>query len=210
MFPYAGMPRNESAASTIYVDVGNTSGIEDGTQEHPYNTITEGLGVALNGDTVRVAAGTYKETISLKDGVKLRGAGPQITTIDGEQKGSVVTAKNTGPGTSLAGFSIINGTGSPEGGYTYGGGFYVLDANLVIQNCILTGNRSTDGAGGIQARDSTLKIENCRFTSNFGWWGGSITLVGTRPKSSAAQLRIAVSHTEEIFYRRWFAGDFDE
>jgi len=42
---------NESSAvtaiieydSNIYVDIGNTSGIEDGTQTHPFNSITEGI-----------------------------------------------------------------------------------------------------------------------------------------------------------------------
>ena len=48
-------------ASTIYVDVDNNSGREDGSASHPYNTIAEAAAVAKAGDTVQVAEGTYYE-----------------------------------------------------------------------------------------------------------------------------------------------------
>ena len=48
-------------ADTIYVDVDNNSGKEDGSVEHPYNTITEAATAAKAGDTVQVAEGTYYE-----------------------------------------------------------------------------------------------------------------------------------------------------
>ena len=41
-------------AGTIYVDVDNNSGKEDGSVEHPYNTITEAAAAAKAGDTVQV------------------------------------------------------------------------------------------------------------------------------------------------------------
>lgn len=164
----------------IYVDNSNQTGIEDGTQEHPYNTIQEGLAVVLAGDTVQVAAGTYIENVTLKDGVTLRGAAPNTTIIDGGQNGSTVTAQNVGPGTLLADFTIRNGTGTPEGGYTYGGGLYILNADLIIRNCIITENWASDGAGGLQVRDSTLRIERSTIANNSGWWGGAITLVGSQ------------------------------
>ena len=46
-------------AQTIYVDVNNTSGIEDGTAANPYNTVQEGINAAIEGDVVQVAPGTY-------------------------------------------------------------------------------------------------------------------------------------------------------
>jgi len=48
-------------AGTIYVDVDNNSGKEDGSASHPYNTIAEAAAVAKAGDTVQVAEGTYYE-----------------------------------------------------------------------------------------------------------------------------------------------------
>ena len=46
----------------IYVDDDNT-GFEDGTKEHPYNTIQEAVDISINGDTIRVFEGTYNENI---------------------------------------------------------------------------------------------------------------------------------------------------
>jgi hypothetical protein len=175
---YAVEPRySVIGASTIYVDASNVSGIEDGTQAHPYNRIQEGLGVALSGDTVRVAAGTYFENITLKDGVMLMGAGAKVTHIDGGGAGSVVTANNLGTGAVLDGFTLTNGSGTWEGSYTYDGGLYVLNSTLVLKNCIVTGNWSSDGPGGIQGRDSTVEIRNCTFSDNSGWWGAAISLL---------------------------------
>src|SRR5260221_10063685 len=137
----AGPRRSEvrqAPATTIYVNASNTSGIEDGTAAHPFNTIQEGLGVAVNGNTVSVAAGTYFERVTLKNGVRLLGAGAAGTTIDRSNQGNTaVTASNAGPGTSLEGFTITNGTGKWVGGYTYGGGVYVINSTGTLKNCLV-------------------------------------------------------------------------
>ncbi len=166
-------------SATIYVDASNNTGIEDGTQAHPFNTIQEGLGVASNGDTVQVAAGTYYERITLKNGVQLLGAGAEVTFIDSTgQNDSVVTASNIVSGTLLDGFTIMHGTGKWIGGYTYGGGLNVSNSSLVLKNCIVTENGASDGAGGLQVSNSTITIDNCAFSDNSGWWGGAITIDG--------------------------------
>ena len=46
-----------AAAAQIYVDASNDSGVEDGTQASPFNTIQEGINAVMSGDEVIVAAG---------------------------------------------------------------------------------------------------------------------------------------------------------
>lgn len=79
-------------AQIIYVDAGNSTGIEDGTQLHPYNTIKEGINAAIPGSTVMIKQGTYvpdeswsgnNHTLYLKAGVKLVGESRDNTIISG-------------------------------------------------------------------------------------------------------------------------------
>jgi len=79
-------------AQVIYVDVSNITGIEDGTQAHPFNTIKEGINAAVPGNTVMINQGTYipdeswsgnDHTLYLKAGVKLIGEGRDNTIIAG-------------------------------------------------------------------------------------------------------------------------------
>ena len=75
------------AADTIYVDASNT-GIEDGSQAYPYNTITEGIEKASRdmdpADVVSVAPGIYVGSIVWKSGVILKSEqGADATIVDG-------------------------------------------------------------------------------------------------------------------------------
>lgn len=53
------------ANQTIYVDLFNTTGFEDGTIAHPYNTVREGHFASSPGDTIVVTVGNYNEPIIL-------------------------------------------------------------------------------------------------------------------------------------------------
>jgi len=79
-------------AQTIYVDASNTTGTEDGTEQHPYNTIKEGLSATSPGTRVIIKQGTYMpddswsgntQTLLLKAGVSLFGEGADKTIIQG-------------------------------------------------------------------------------------------------------------------------------
>ena len=81
-----------SQSHVIYVDAGNNTGTEDGTAQHPFNTIKEGINAATAGDTVAVMQGTYtpddswsgnNHTLFLKPGVKIIGESRDNTIIDG-------------------------------------------------------------------------------------------------------------------------------
>ncbi|MBM3307971.1 MAG: DUF1565 domain-containing protein [Candidatus Eisenbacteria bacterium] len=71
-------------AGHVYVDASNT-GTEDGSEEHPFNTIEEALAIAVDGWVVHVAAGSYDvgDTLFVRNAVSIRGAGASGTAIGG-------------------------------------------------------------------------------------------------------------------------------
>ena len=111
------------SAAAIYVDCGNTSGQEDGTWEHPYRLISEGMAASVLGDTIAVLPGVYAESFSVdmhdvtgmncaavivKDGVVLRStSGVDSTTIEGLGVEAAIYFDGCGSETALIGFTIF-------------------------------------------------------------------------------------------------------
>ena len=75
---------------TIYVDDDNTEGPWDGTQEHPYQHIQEGIDNASTGNTVFVYNGIYQENALLNKSINLIGEDKNNTIIDEMYGGDVV------------------------------------------------------------------------------------------------------------------------
>lgn len=72
------------AQQTIYIDASNTSGIENGTQANPFNTIVEGLQLSQNGDSVTIFSGIYPEdTLLVEKCVSIAGATATSTLVQG-------------------------------------------------------------------------------------------------------------------------------
>lgn len=148
---------NESSAvltiieydSNIYVDIGNTSGIEDGTQTHPFNSITEGIEAATFGKSVMVAAGTYKEQLIINKGITLQGIGvefkfevgieveEEFTLISGLEctGGNLITV--TADDVTISGF-IINGKS-----YTDIGIFSDSSSSIEISNNLIQSHQDS-------------------------------------------------------------------
>lgn len=73
-----------------FVSNGNNSGFENGTDEHPYNTVQEGVDNVFGEKNVYVyqGVGSYRENVRIEtDGVKLLGEGCAITGLGGEKFG---------------------------------------------------------------------------------------------------------------------------
>lgn len=109
------IPRCHASGSTIYVDDSNTTGPWDGTENHPYETITDALAAATSGDTVLVSSGTYNEKIVITKNLYLVGENKETTFLDGGQNGHVLYAHeptNSIIQVEVSGFTIRNAGGS--------------------------------------------------------------------------------------------------
>lgn len=76
-------------AQVVYVDDSNTTGVEDGTPNHPFNTLEEGMSAAVSGKTLLIRNGNYTPaggTFFIKPGVKLEGESRDLTLISGDIK----------------------------------------------------------------------------------------------------------------------------
>ena len=85
----------------------------------PGDSIQTAIDNAVDGDEIVVAPGTYNETIDfLGKAVWLHSSdGAEVTIIDGQSTGSVVTCgQGVGPDTVLEGFTVTGGSGSVGGG----------------------------------------------------------------------------------------------
>ena len=87
---------NSNFGNILYVDDDNTEGPWDGTQEHPYQYIQDGIDAASDGDTVYVYSGTYYENVKInKSNIKLEGENRNTVIIDGGRNGDVIRIPST-------------------------------------------------------------------------------------------------------------------
>ena len=66
---------------TIYVDDDNTSGPWDGTVDHPYQYIQDGINAADNEDAVHVETGEYNENLRISKHISLIGFNKEKTIV---------------------------------------------------------------------------------------------------------------------------------
>lgn len=115
-----------------------------------FPTVQSAIQAASPGDVVRVAPGTYVETLDfLGKAIVVRSSqGPEVTVIDAGGAGSVAVFR-TGESIDsvLEGFTLTGGTGTPIGVPTFGGGVLCDNASPVVRGNVVTGNRAHNGGG---------------------------------------------------------------
>ncbi len=151
---------------------------EDGTIEHPFDTIQEAIDAATDGDTIVVRPGTYRETINLLGKrlclTGLDADGTTLPVIDGSGAGPVVSFVNgEDPNCMLIGFVIISGS-DPQAS-----GIVCTESSPIVANCLIVGNRATDPQGAaVRCRNSTATFANCTVADNLGGeQGGGMLLI---------------------------------
>jgi predicted outer membrane repeat protein len=148
--------------------------------------------VTAGADVIVVPAGVYKISIigagenanltgdfDVTGIVTIQGAGAGLTIIDGQRLDRVFDVAGTDPSSIqvvLQGLTIRNGSATSDGG-----GIQVANADLVVRDCAVTGNRSS-ATGGISNAAETgtgnVKLVRSTVARNVAGAGGGGVFVG--------------------------------
>jgi len=140
---------------------------------------------AVDGDTIRVAQGTYHQTVVLNRSVTLEGGwnaaftdrdwDTHVTTLDAQRAGSVIQVHGTVSPT-IEGFVITGGDGSSYlgwgggievyGSVIDGGGTIIIRHNVITDNIACRLNTCQGEGGGIRVGIATATIEHNTIISN--------------------------------------------
>lgn len=157
-----------------------------------FAAIQAAIDAAQDGDCITVEPGTYVENIDfLGKAITVQSSGgPDVTIIDGNQAGSVVTfASQESLDSILEGFTITNGDSLS------GGGVFIADAFATLIDNVIVGNTAAvppppvpvepePGGGGVSVSvafgPSGAVFMGCVITGNTtGASGGGLRLEGT-------------------------------
>ncbi|MGH9017191.1 MAG: hypothetical protein ACRDY1_05525 [Acidimicrobiales bacterium] len=144
--------------NTLYVSTTGTDGPGCGsTPSTACATVDQGIANAVPGDTVKVAAGSYNQTVTIDKAIRLLGAGARSTTLNGAGIDSdgpnygVVYVGTTGGASEVSGFTITNPFpdtytgGEPEGVAL--ADTSPADSVVITKNVITEGTADLDAAG---------------------------------------------------------------
>ncbi|MBU2652227.1 MAG: T9SS type A sorting domain-containing protein [Bacteroidetes bacterium] len=162
-----------AAPRTVYVDDDNNSGIEDGSLDHPYNTVAEGLNDAAAGDTVYVFCGNYPETpltsLNLKAGVTVKGENSSCTIINIP---FINTAPYTEHLTAIKNVDIPSATVNILGGGPVFSEFYIGGSRVRHNLLYVTATK-----GETLNEGNKLTVENCTIEGDIFIEGDDVTYV---------------------------------
>ena len=141
-------------------------------------TIGHAISLAASGDSIMVAAATYRGNLTISKSLNIIGSSAQTTIIDGGGHNTVVTISNSAARVTLSHLTIRHGN-APTGGGIYNSGA------LTINNCVISGNSANANPGGPPQGGGiysagTLTINNSTIQGNsalgalFGGQGGGI------------------------------------
>jgi hypothetical protein len=187
-----------AAPSTWYASNAGALGNDCASPASPCPTIASALDLAGPGELVRVAAGTYSETIHVDEPVMLLGDDPATTVIEGHGWAPVIDVQ-TGAQANVSGFTVRGGQVQFGAGVfvgwrahaelenlvvtlnqaeIMGGGVYVeCEGGAVLDRVTITGNTAGERGGGLSACGGTL-VTDSTISDNSAPWGGGVAVQG--------------------------------
>jgi len=76
-------PRKPDQVNTVYVDLSNTTCIEDGSSAHPFNTLSEGIAAVSDGGEILIRPGDYGDKPTVNSPMTWRTTGDVVTIGQG-------------------------------------------------------------------------------------------------------------------------------
>ncbi|HXH28034.1 MAG TPA: right-handed parallel beta-helix repeat-containing protein, partial [Candidatus Polarisedimenticolia bacterium] len=150
-----------------------------------FSSIQAAIDAAVPGDRIAVAAGLYRETLRLKAGVPVEGAGADRTTVEGDGLAPVAALVDCDARTFLQGFTLRGGQADFGGGVLVRGGAPVVTLNLITGNSAASSVPGLYGyGGGIALLDSDAEVRDNVLSGNSADYGGGLHLEGGAPRVS--------------------------
>ena len=158
----------------IYVDVDNTDGPWDGSFEHPFQYIQDGINAARRGYTVFVCKGHYEENLVVFKSIILKGEDKASTIIDGGNKCSTNLIQVFARNVEITGFSIQNGRN--QGIFEDAAGIQLLfSGNNDIHDNLFTNNDI--GIHFYRSHKNTI-LNNSIINNTYGICSGCLNMYG--------------------------------
>lgn len=138
-------------------------------------TIAHAVHISASGDSIDVAAALYPENVTIHHSVRIHGAGPDKTIVDGEMRGSEFLIAFNNIDVTITGMTMRDGSGSGDGG-----AIYHCNGKLTLEHVVIEGNRvrgpGLNGYGGMMYNcpGSTATIVESTIRNNSAKVGGAI------------------------------------
>ncbi|WP_157906472.1 choice-of-anchor Q domain-containing protein [Sorangium cellulosum] len=132
-----------------------------------YRTIQAAVEAAGNHDRIRVAPGTYHESIAWTGkSIALIGAGPDATIVDPSlgPGGRCLTLVDVPHGSRVEGFTCQNGmtdATSPDGG-----GMLIQGGSLQVKRVVFRNNLASGNGGGLWIEGADVTLHDASFLNN--------------------------------------------
>jgi hypothetical protein len=128
-------------------------------------TIGHAISLSLSGDSIRVAAATYKENLSIGVDLNILGSNATTTIIDGGGGPTVVSISSASAHVALSRLTIRNGGGRYGAGILNRGTLRVIDStlsgNVAFSSFVALGG-GIDNTGTLTVSNSTLSGNSAR------------------------------------------------